>query len=52
MDGQVLHDWEMLGDSDFTDIDDVRCAFFDRGVHSRSAVEFHAFAPIEVLPCV
>jgi hypothetical protein len=26
--------------------------FFDRSLHSRSANEFHAFAPLEALPCV
>jgi hypothetical protein len=25
---------------------------FDRNLHSRSAIEFHAFAPLEALPCV
>jgi hypothetical protein len=25
----------------------VRCAFFDRNLHSRSAIEVHAFAPLE-----
>jgi hypothetical protein len=27
----------------------VRCAFFDRDLPSRSAIEFHAFAPRETL---
>jgi hypothetical protein len=27
----------------------VRCAFFDRDLHTRSAIEFHAFAPLEAL---
>jgi chorismate synthase len=27
------------------------CAFFDRNLHSRSAIWFHAFAPLEALPC-
>jgi hypothetical protein len=30
----------------------ARCAFFDRDLHARSAIEFHAFAPLEALPCV
>jgi outer membrane protein assembly factor BamB len=30
----------------------VRCAFFDRNLYSRSAIELHAFAPLEALPCV
>jgi hypothetical protein len=25
---------------------------FDRNLHSRSAIEFHTFAPLEALPCV
>ena len=29
----------------------VWCSFFDRNLHSRSAIEFHAFAPLEALPC-
>jgi len=33
--------------------DDVRCAFFfDRNFHSRMPLEFHAFAPLEALPCL
>jgi hypothetical protein len=30
----------------------LRCTFFDRRLHSRMAIEFHAFAPLEALPCV
>jgi hypothetical protein len=30
----------------------VRGAFFDGDLHSRSAIEFHAFAPLEALPGV
>jgi hypothetical protein len=30
----------------------ARCAFFNRDLHSRSAIEFRAFAPLEVLPGV
>jgi hypothetical protein len=30
----------------------VRCAFFDRSLHPRSAIELHAFAPLEALPGV
>ena len=29
----------------------VRCAVFDGNLHSRSAIEFHAFAPLEALAC-
>jgi hypothetical protein len=28
----------------------VRCAFFGRNLHSGSAVQLHAFAPLEALP--
>jgi hypothetical protein len=31
---------------------DARCAFFDRYLRSRDAIEFHAFAPLEALACV
>jgi hypothetical protein len=32
---------------------DVRCALFDRNLHSRSAIDYHAFAPpLEALSCV
>jgi hypothetical protein len=30
----------------------ARCAFFDRNLHSRSAIGSHAFAPLEARPCV
>jgi predicted ABC-class ATPase len=30
----------------------VRSAFFDGILRSRRDIEFHAFAPVEVLPCV
>jgi hypothetical protein len=30
----------------------ARCSFFDRISHERSAIEFHAYNPLEVLPCV
>jgi hypothetical protein len=30
----------------------ARCAFFDRDLHSRSAIGSHAIAPHEALPCV
>jgi hypothetical protein len=30
----------------------VRCAVSDSNLHSRSAIEFHAVAPLEALTCV
>jgi hypothetical protein len=30
----------------------VRCSFFDKRFALEAAIEFHAFAPLEALPCV
>jgi hypothetical protein len=45
-------DTNTVGNVDGAEQRGVRCAFFEQKFTLEDAIEFHAFAPLEVLPCV